>query len=122
MWLDKARLPPGDNFAAHLKNAVADCSFFVSLISSTTEADARRERYFHTERDWIAQRQHDGYLHYLLIVIDAPLPEKWQPQHEPECFAKSHHLHLPNGEPSREVVSRMRSLIENFSSSGRPRG
>ena len=122
VWLDKARLTVGQNFNAELKNAVADCSFFISLISSTTEADAKRERYFHTERDWIAQRQSDGYLFYLPVAIDATLPQKWQPQHEPSCFASRHYHRLPEGRPDRDFVQQVRSLVDVFRSSGRPRG
>lgn len=122
IWLDKARLQIGQNFESHLKNAVADCSFFISLISSTTEADEKRERYFHTERDWIASRQSDGFLYYLPVAIEATLPEKWQPQHEPQCFGRSHYNHLPNGQPTADFVRSVRSLVETYRSSGRPRG
>ena len=122
VWLDKARLRVGQNFNNELKNAVADCSFFISLISTTTEADVERKRYFHTERDWIAQRQSDGYLFYLPVAIDITLPEKWQPQHEPACFASRHYHRLPEGRPDRDFVQHVRSLVDVFRSSGRPRG
>ncbi len=122
VWLDKARLQVGQDFEAHLKNAVADCSFFISLISATTEADEKRQRYFHKERDWIAARQSDGFLYYLPVAIDPTLPEKWQPRYEPPCFAKAHYKHLPGGNPAPDFVRRLRSLVETYRASGRPRG
>ena len=122
VWLDKARLRVGQNFESELKNAVGDCSFFISLISPTTEADTERKRYFHIERDWIAQRHSDGYLYYLPVAIDATLPEKWQPHSEPPCFASRHYHRLPEGRPDRDFVPYVRSLIDVFRSSGRPRG
>lgn len=122
VWLDKARLQLGQNFESQLKNAVGDCSFFISLISATTEADTERKRYFHIERDWIASRQSDGFLYYLPVAIDATIPEKWQPLHEPACFRRSHYNHLPYGQPTPEFVRTVRTLVETFRSSGRPRG
>ncbi len=122
IWLDKARLQLGQNFESHLKNAVADCSFFISLISTTTEADEKRERYFHKERDWAAGRHSDGFVLYLPVAIDATLPAKWSPQREPACFSQCHYNHLPNGQPSPDFVRTVRTLVESFRVSGRPRG
>lgn len=125
VWLNKAGVQPvqpGQNYESHLKKAVADCSFFVSLISATTEADGRRERYFHQERDWIAARHSDGFLYYLPVAIHLNLPDRWHPQNEPGCFDKSHYTHLPGGRSAGDFACYLRTLVETFRSSGRPRG
>lgn len=82
VWLDKRRLKGGDHYESALENAVKhDCGFFVSLISSATEADAGRERFVHKERDWAAQRQTGNALFYIPFAIDLPTGDF--PQREP---------------------------------------
>ncbi len=122
VWLDRARLEIGQNFESHLKNAVADCSFFVSVISKTTEEDEERKRYFHLERNWAAGRHSDGFVFCLPVAVEPELPDKWQPLREPACFSRIHYNHLPNGAPTSDFLRQVRSLVEVFRASGRPRG
>ena len=117
VWLDKQRLRVGDNFERSLEHAVKDgCSFFISLISAATEADA--SRYFHKERAWAANRQVDGFVFYLPVIID----DTAAPKLEPACFGKIHREHLKGGKISREFAQRVLRLVEEYRQSGRPRG
>jgi hypothetical protein len=117
VWLDKQRLKVGENFERDLGQAVKDgCSFFISLISAATEADAGR--YCHKERAWAANRHTDGWVFYLPVIIDGTA----NPQREPPCFAKTHLYRLPDGRITPEFADRLRKLVDAYRCSGRPRG
>lgn len=120
VWLDKARLRAGGNYEAALKAAVrAHCSFFLSLISDSTEADTDRSRFVHQERDWAAERHLDGYVFYIPVSLRPPGSPR--PAAEPACFAKIHYHKLPGGEPTRDFVHYIRQLVETHRRSGQPR-
>jgi hypothetical protein len=117
VWLDKQRLEAGGNYARSLEHAIKnDTSFFIALISRATEADT--SRYVHQERAWAAQRHVDGYVYYLPILIEDLLVV----EHEPEIFARIHRDYLPGGKASPEFAQRLKRLVEEYRSSGRPRG
>ncbi len=118
VWLDKARLQAGGNYERNLEHAVReDCSFFLSLISATTEGQAGR--YFHKERTWAASRFQEGFVFYLPVVLDdtacggATL--------EPPCFGRIHRERAPGGEVTDTFVVRVRQLVDVWRTSGRPR-
>jgi hypothetical protein len=117
VWLDTQRLRVGENYERSLEGAVRQqCSFFLSLISSATEAD--QSRYVHKERQWAAQRHQDGYAFYLPLLLDGT-PE---PKLEPDCFRAIHREPLPaDGSPSEGFVQRLRALQEAWRTSGQPR-
>ena len=118
VWLDKERLRAGANYERNLEHAVRDsCSFFISLISANTEADAMR--YVHKERAWAASRFQDGFLFYLPVVIDDT--SSVDVKLEPACFANVHREHFPRGEPTEEFIQRLRFYLETWRTSGRPR-
>lgn len=120
VWLDKARLKAGGNYETTLEAAVrVQCSFFLSLISDSTEADAARTRFVHKERDWAATRHLDGYVFYIPVSLRPSGSPR--PAAEPACFAKIHYHKLPGGEPTREFIQYIRQLVETYRSSGRPR-
>lgn len=119
VWLDKERLHVGANYERDLEHAVRDsCSFFVSLISANTEADATR--YVHKERAWAATRFQDGFVFYLPVVIDDT--RSTDVKLEPACFAKIHRERFAGGEPSDDFIQRLRLYLETWRTSGRPRG
>src|SRR6185436_8818337 len=100
--------------------AVTDaCSFFVSLISKATEADPKR--YVHRERAWAAEKQKniDGFVFYVPLVLD--LDEATPPRLEPERFRKIHY-ECWNDATLGNFVLRVRKLVDEFRSAGRPRG
>jgi hypothetical protein len=118
VWLDKERLHVGANYERNLEHAVRDsCSFFISLISASSEADA--SRYVHKERAWAARRFQDGFVFYLPVVIDDT--RSGDVKLEPACFAKIHRERFPGGEPSDAFIQRLRHYLELWRSSGRPR-
>jgi len=118
VWMDKVRLEVGANYERSLQHEVKDaCSFFVSLISRATEADPAR--YVHRERAWAAQRHVDGFVFYLPLVLD--LDEAAQPRLEPESFRQSHYERW-NDATVGHFVLRVRQLVDEFRSAGRPRG
>ena len=118
VWMDKVRLEAGANYERSLQHEVKDaCSFFVSLISKATEADPAR--YVHRERAWAAQRHVDGFVFYVPLVLD--LDETAPPRLEPECFRQSHYERW-NDATLGNFVLRMRELVDEFRSAGRPRG
>jgi hypothetical protein len=118
VWLDKERLHVGANYERNLEHAVRDsCSFFISLISAGTEADATR--YVHKERGWAAGRFQDGFVFYLPVVIDNT--RSVDVKLEPTCFAKIQRERFPGGEPTEEFIQRLRLYLETWRTSGRPR-
>lgn len=117
VWLDRQRLEVGDNYARSLEHAVKnDASFFIALISRATEADT--SRYVHQERAWAAEKHVDGYVYYLPVLIEA-LPEVRQ---EPAKLARIHREYLPGGKVDTAFTRRLQRLLEEYRSSGRPRG
>ena len=118
VWMDKLRLEAGASYERSLQHEVKDaCSFFVSLISRATEADPAR--YVHRERAWAAQRHVDGFVFYVPLVLD--LDETTPPRLEPECFRQSHSERW-NDATLGNFVLRVRKLVDEFRSAGRPRG
>lgn len=123
IWLDKGRLLAGENYDTTLEAAVrVHSSFFISLISTETEADTERTRYVHKERDWAAGRHVDGFIYYIPVAILDVVPGDWKPAAEPGCFSKIHYHNLAGGAATPEFVRHIRDLIEIYRISGRPRG
>lgn len=118
VWLDRQRLETGCDFATSLEHAIKDdASFFVSLISRHTEANAAR--YVHQERAWAAQKHVAGFVYYLPLVID-DMPDA-EIHLEPPCFARIHRERMDSGGLER-FANRVRDVYEEFRDSGRPRG
>ncbi len=117
VWMDKLRLQAGTDYERNLEGAVKEASFFVSLISKATEADSGR--YVHRERAWAAERQPDGLVFYVPLVLD--LDPQVAPRLEPERFRKIHHERW-SGATLVNFVRRMRMLVDELNVSGRPRG
>jgi hypothetical protein len=116
--MDRIRLEAGANYERSLQHEVKDaCSFFISLISKATEADPAR--YVHRERAWAAQRHVDGFVFYVPLVLD--LSETNLPRLEPECFRTTHYERWKDATLGH-FVRRVRELVDEFRSAGRPRG
>jgi hypothetical protein len=117
VWMDRGRLSAGENYERSLEHAVKnDASFFISLISSATEAQS--DRYVHVERAWAAERHVDGYVFYIPVLIE----ELQNMQQEPPVFAKMHRESLPGGKVTASFAERMQRLVEEHRTSGQPRG
>lgn len=116
-WLDLERLKGGEDFVIRLRKAVMqECTYFISLISRTTEG--RREAYFHKERFWAADRHESVPLNeefYIGVRIDQNLPvdEYGKPlpiQNEHPHFWRKTVVHLPGGRITPGFAERARAL------------
>lgn len=89
VWMDTQDLQAGDNINKIIKNAIADCSVFLSLVTPTTETT--EERYYHLERHLAAERRlkfADGSNFYLpLAAEDVRLPPRGEPDGIEELLA-----------------------------------
>jgi len=108
VWIDEKRLICGDNFENKLQDAVRRCSFFLSVISNTTETVG--ESYYHKERKWAAERFEsisDAVHFYFPVIVDAtPVP----PRYEPAKFKDITAWNAPKGELSPFFVAHLAEL------------
>lgn len=112
-WFDLDRLEGGDDYDRKIQANIARCSYFVSVISATTQR--RHEAYFRREWSYAVDRMRNmagGAVFILPVCID-DTPEA--DALVPEPFKAVHMLRLPGGEPTPEFLQRLRDLF-----SGRP--
>jgi hypothetical protein len=116
VWLDKERVRVGENYERSVESVIkSKCSFFLSVISKATESDPAR--YVHQERRLAAERQMDGYVFYIPVIVDDTV----QPKLEPTKFSKIHFQRLPGGKLVQPFASRVRQLVEEYRVAGQPR-
>lgn len=108
-WFDMDRLETGDDYDRKIRGNIARCSFFLPVISATTQR--RHEGYFRREWSDAVDRTRgmaDGAVFILPVCIDdttevaAVVPEKFRALH----FAR-----LPGGEPPPEFVARLQQFF-----------
>jgi hypothetical protein len=108
-WFDLDRLEGGDDYDRKIHANIARCSFFLPVISATTQR--RHEAYFRREWSYAVDRSRniaEGAVFMLPVCIDdtteadALVPDK---------FKAVHITRLPNGEPTPEFVRRLRDLF-----------
>lgn len=107
-WFDLDRLESGDDFARKIRGNVARCSYFIPVISATTQR--RVEGWFRREWNWAVDRTEGmaaGARFILPVCID-DTPE--QGALVPEPFLKAHWTRLPGGVVTPEVAARLREL------------
>ena len=108
-WFDLDRLEGGDDYDRKIHNNIARCSFFVPVISATTQR--RHEAYFRREWSYAVDRSRniaDGAVFVLPVCIDGT------PESEalvPESFKALHILRMPGGEPPPEFLRRLADLF-----------
>ncbi len=108
-WFDLDRLEGGDDYDRKIRNNIARCSFFVPVISATTQR--RHEAYFRREWSYAVDRSRniaDGAVFVLPVCIDGT------PESEalvPESFKALHILRMPGGEPPPEFLRRLADLF-----------
>lgn len=102
VWLDEEELAGGEAWDAKIRNQIRSCTYFMPLISATTEQ--RREGYFRREWRLAVERtldQADDVLFLVPVVIDdtrdtgARVPEK---------FLTVQWLRVPGGVPTPELL------------------
>ncbi len=110
-WFDMDRLESGDDYDRKIRGNIARCSFFLPVVSATTQR--RHEGYFRREWSYAVDRTRgmaDGAVFVLPVCIDgttefdAIVPEKFKAVH----FAR-----LPGGEPPLEFIRRLQELVNS---------
>jgi len=108
-WFDLERLESGDDYDRKIQRNIARCSFFIPVVSATTQR--RLEAYFRREWSYAIDRARniaDGALFILPVCIDDTSEGD---AHVPEKFKAVHFTRLPGGEPSPAFVARMQDLL-----------
>ena len=108
-WFDLDRLEGGDDYDRKIRANIARCSFFVPVISMTTQR--RHEAYFRREWSYAVDRSRsiaEGAVFILPVCIDAtPEAAALVPEH----FKAVHMTRLPDGEATPEFLRRLRDLF-----------
>jgi hypothetical protein len=109
-WFDLDRLEGGDEFDRKIRANIARCSYFVPIVSATTQR--RLEGYFRREWSYAVDRSlniADGAVFILPVCIDGT-PEA--DALVPEKFRALHMSRLPGGEPTPEFLRRLQELSQ----------
>jgi len=110
-WSDVERLEVGDDFDRKIQRNIARCSYFIAVISATTQA--RHEGYFRREWNYAIDRVRnmaDGALFILPVTIDnttageALVPDK---------FKSLHFTQLVNGQVTDEFRLRLSEFMQH---------
>ena len=107
-WFDMERLEGGDDYDRKIQRNIARCSFFIPVVSATTER--RVEAYFRREWSYAIDRARsiaDGAVFLLPVCIDATDANNAQ---VPEKFRAVQFTHLQGGEVSSAFAERLREL------------
>ena len=108
-WFDLERLEGGDDYDRKIQRNIARCSFFIPIVSATTER--RLESYFRREWSYASDRARniaDGAVFVLPVCID---DTDEGAAHVPEKFRTVHFTRLPGGEVTPAFVNRLRELL-----------
>ena len=108
-WFDMERLESGDDYDRKIRGNIARCSFFLPVISATTER--RHEGYFRREGSYAVDRTRgmaDGAVFILPGCIDGTSEAD---AIAPEKFKAMHFARLPGGEPPPEFTRRLQDLF-----------
>ena len=109
-WFDLERLESGDDYDLKVQRNIARCSYFIAVISQTTER--RLEAYFRREWSYALDRTRnmaDGALFILPVTIDATNPISAL---VPERFRALHFAQLEGGAVSPEFARRLAELMQ----------
>ena len=108
-WFDMDRLESGDDYDRKIRGNIARCSFFLPVISATTQR--RHEGYFRREWSYAVDRTRgmaDGAVFILPIAIDGTSEAD---AITPEKFKAVHFARLPGGEPPPEFTRRLQEFF-----------
>ncbi|MBA4138630.1 MAG: molecular chaperone Tir [Opitutus sp.] len=109
VWFDMDRLEGGDDYDRKIRSNIARCSFFIPVISATTQR--RHEGYFRREWNYAVDRTYgmaDGAVFVLPVCID-DTPEAVAVA--PEKFKAVHFTRVPAGQPPPEFTRRLQELF-----------
>jgi hypothetical protein len=108
-WFDLDRLEGGDDYDRKISANIARCSFFLPVISATTQR--RLEAYFRREWSYAVDRSRniaEGAVFILPVCID-DTPEG--AALVPDKFKAVHISRLPGGEPTPDFIRRLQDLF-----------
>jgi hypothetical protein len=112
VWFDQRHLEGGDDFDQQIKRNIRSCSFFLPVISASTQA--RHEGYFRLEWNLAVERAKliAETIPFILPVAIDPIPEN--DALVPERFLQVQWTRLPGGETTGGFVERMVRLIRDY--------
>jgi TolB-like protein/Tfp pilus assembly protein PilF len=109
VWLDKSELRGGDAWDAQIKRQIHECTLFMPVIS--THTNARTEGYF--RREWnLATRRLLDMAHDAVFLVPVVIDETREVDARvPEEFLSAHWTRLPGGETPPAFAQRVRQLL-----------
>jgi hypothetical protein len=108
-WFDLERLESGDDFARKIRGNIARCSYFIPVISATTQR--RFEGWFRREWNWAVDRM-EGMVagaRFVLPVCVDDTPEAGALV--PEEFLRAHWTRLPGGTVAPDAAEKLKTLL-----------
>jgi hypothetical protein len=108
-WFDLDRLEGGDDYDRKIRANIQRCSFFMPVISATTQR--RHEAYFRREWSYAVDRTRnlaDGAKFILPVCIDDTLESEAL---VPEQFKALHMVRMAGGDPPPEFLRRLHELF-----------
>jgi hypothetical protein len=108
-WFDLERLEGGDDYDRKIQRNIARCSYFVPVISATTER--RLEGYFRREWSYAIDRTRnmdESSIFVLPVAIDEAGKAA---AHVPDRFRAVHVTSAPGGDPAAGFVARLKELL-----------
>jgi hypothetical protein len=108
-WFDLDRLEGGDDYDRKIQRNIARCSYFIPVVSATTER--RLEGYFRREWSYAIDRSRniaEGALFILPVCID---DTNAVDAHVPDKFKALHITRLPDGEVSPEFARHLQNFL-----------
>jgi hypothetical protein len=108
-WFDMDRLEGGDDYDRKIQRNIARCSYFIPVVSATTER--RLEGYFRREWNYAIDRTRnmaEGAIFILPVGID---DIDASAAHIPDKFRSLHVTAMKGGEPTPAFVARLQELL-----------
>jgi hypothetical protein len=108
-WFDLDRLEGGDDYDRKIQRNIARCSYFIPVVSATTER--RLEGYFRREWSYAIDRSRniaEGALFIVPVSIDNTDPIA---AHVPDKFKALHITRLPGGEVTAEFARHLHDFL-----------
>jgi hypothetical protein len=108
-WFDVERLEGGDDYDRKIRRNIARCSYFVPVVSATTQR--RLEGYFRREWSYALDRMRniaDGAVFIVPVTIDGTDPYEAL---VPDAFKALHFAALPGGQVPAEFAQRLQALL-----------
>ena len=108
-WFDLDRLEGGDDYDRKIQRNIARCSYFIPVVSATTER--RLEGYFRREWSYAIDRSRniaEGALFVVPVCVD---DTDVVAAHVPDKFKALHITRLPHGEVTSEFTRHLQDFL-----------